>query len=358
VLLNNIGFVYFKLQNFKRALEYFTQAITLKKKTNDLEGLQETLVNICLCHAYLQDLSTARIIADSVVRYCPVHCSGSIRMRLQFANGMIHLAEGNYKEAQTNFLNSLTIARDAKDTRGELDNIVQLMTVCYHLRQADLAIRLMQDAEAIAKDSEHPAEMSEIYGVLLKFPYLRRNVKQYLQYQAKYMLYRDRILSDSITINLMRIEADFLDKENTLRIRAQDELLTLNEKLISQQRNLTVVISLAVVTLFLLAILIVLTFLQRSGIQRSLDRQVAQQTMKLMHANDDLVQVVRERQIVLERTIAGLKGQIASVKGLCLTGQRDLDDAYSQNKFSQVTQATDNICCFIDKIRLATNKTI
>ena len=64
---NNIGFVYFQLNQFKKSIDYFKTALQGNKKTHRIDGIAGSYNNLAACYLKLEDYGWARTYLDSCV---------------------------------------------------------------------------------------------------------------------------------------------------------------------------------------------------------------------------------------------------------------------------------------------------
>src|SRR4029453_9603682 len=64
VILNNVGLVYFKLNDYDKALFYYDKSLQLKKQLENPVDLDILLLNISQCHAYKSNFVLAKKFMD------------------------------------------------------------------------------------------------------------------------------------------------------------------------------------------------------------------------------------------------------------------------------------------------------
>ena len=75
-------------------------------------------------------------------------------------------------------------------------------------------------------------------------------------YQQKYIQLKDSVYSEELTINLMKIEADYQERENRAKIEAQGQVLQLKEEIIKRQQILNIVVSFSILVLIAFTIVL------------------------------------------------------------------------------------------------------
>jgi hypothetical protein len=139
----------------------------------------------------------------------------------------------------------------------------------------------------------------------------------------------------------MRLEGEFLERENIAKIAAQAEVLALSEEIISRQRTFNFAIATAVLLLVILAILLTRSNQSRKQMNLNLEQRVKERTLELEANRDSLLRTMDERDIVFAKVTTEIKSALATIKGLCSLGvtEKRIEDrtAYIQ-KIDQTSQ--------------------
>ena len=131
VTLNNIGLVYFKLEDYDKALTYYERSLKLKKEISNKYGLDILLVNISLCYAYKSEFTKGKDFINQAFFACKNNCSKSFLMQARFSLGLISSGLKNFSDAEKQFLQSYRLAKGLGDERFQLDNIYLFITNLY-----------------------------------------------------------------------------------------------------------------------------------------------------------------------------------------------------------------------------------
>jgi tetratricopeptide (TPR) repeat protein len=267
IVLNNIGAIYYKLKDYRKALEYFILCAAIKRRINDSYDLEITLLNISLSYAYINEFGKGMLYADSALSICGDNCSNVIKKSAGFSQGVIFLGLGQIKRAETYFLYSLKIARTTEDHRYILDNIDYLSQIYIQQNKLASALQYLREAEKIINNGASlNLELIKIYSRFFEVYKKQGDLKQVAYYQEKYIQLKDTIYNEALTTNLMKIEANHLQRENTARIEAQKRVIALTEKDIANQRLLNILTG-AIAVFFLLAIILLFKLnLQKGGL--------------------------------------------------------------------------------------------
>jgi hypothetical protein len=113
-------------------------------------------------------------------------------------------------------------------TRYQLDNIIILSEIYLQKNQLAFAEKYLQEALlVIAKDEHFNLELIGIYSQFFTLYSRSKNFEKVAYYQDKYIALKDSIFTNKLTNNLMRLEAEHLEKENQIKIGFQNRMLLL-----------------------------------------------------------------------------------------------------------------------------------
>ncbi|MBT1699344.1 tetratricopeptide repeat protein [Fulvivirgaceae bacterium PWU4] len=332
--LNNIGVLYYKLNDYARGLSYFKQALQLRKKLNDDFERETLLANISLCHAQMNSLLAARRFADSTLAYCRHRqCKEDAKVDAFFSLGMVYFLQKKLRAAEIFFLRSYHLAGQLGNARYQLDNINYLAEI-YILRKdlGKATVYLKAAEKLIAQGEPFNLEMIKVYKRFSQVYDSKGDLKEALRYQKKYNQLKDSIYNDELTTNLMKLEAEHLEKQNQARIAAQDEVLGLKDAAIRRQILLNILIGVVAAMAVSLAIILFKSNRRKQVINVILDERVKERTKQLEENHEMLIGTLNERNMSIEKTSGQLRKTLASIKGLCEVGLLEIDDPASTKR--------------------------
>ncbi len=211
-----------------------------------------------LCYGYKNNFTEAKNFVKQGFSVCVKNCSDRFLLHAQFSLGIISFEQRNFHEAETQFLKSYALAKKLNNERFQLDNIVYLLRIYISRNQMKEAENYLAEAESlITLGTPYSPEMIDIYSQLFSLYSRSGNLEKVAFYQNKYIALRDSIYNDALTTNLMKLEAEHLEKENKARIDSQNKILELNEEVIFRQKFLNIFIGVIAILLVALAILLV-----------------------------------------------------------------------------------------------------
>lgn len=326
--LNNIGVLYYKLNDYARGLSYFRQALELRQKLNDEFERETLLANISLCHAQMNNLSVAKRFADSTLTYClRKQCKDDARVDAYFCLGMVYFLQKKLREAESSFLRSYHLARQLKNVRYQLDNINYLSEIYILRKDMGKATFYLKAAEKlIAQGEPFNLEMIKVYKRFSQVYDNTGDFEKALRYQKKYNQLKDSIYNDELTTNLMKLEAEHLEKQNQARIAAQNEILELKDTAIKRQILLNILIGVVAVMAVSLTIILFRSNRRKQITNFVLNERVKERTMQLEENREMLIGTLNEKNMSIEKTSGQLRKTLASIRGLCEVGLLEIDD--------------------------------
>jgi tetratricopeptide (TPR) repeat protein len=351
VALNNIGLVYSTLEDFDKALLYYKQALHLRREINNNWDLETLLLNISLCYGLKNNFSEARNFAEQGLSFCGKSCN---EVALSFGRhifGLISFGQHNFSEAEAHFLESYALSKKEGEEKFNLANIYYLLRIYIHSNQLPLAEKYLKEAELlIASGIPYNDEIIEIYAQLFTLYYKSKNFEKVAFYQNKYIALKDSIYSKDLTTSLMKVEAEHLEKENKARIEFQSKILTLNEEVIFRQKIVNVSVGMVALLVIILAFVLAKGNRQKRIANRLLDEKVKQRTHQLELNQDALQRAWQERDALINMASIDIKSSIATIKGLCLLGKKDIDHPNAQQYLNKMDRASDHLSEILNRM--------
>jgi tetratricopeptide (TPR) repeat protein len=350
IALNNTGLVYYKMKSYQRALDYFQHAIeyclTEGKLSPgvDKDYYEGSLLNISLCHAFLNNLIMAEEYIDKVSGMCEDGCSDYILMQTYYGSGVIKFKQGNDQDALKKFSASLSLAKKLRNERYELDNIIYLSQLSLASNQLTLAEKYLGEAEALMKRGiPFNLELVKIYNELFQLYEKLGDYKKVAFYQAKYIQLNDSIYSEEVTTNLMKIEAEYMERENQAKIETQDKILALQNDVIIRQRIINIFIGVAAALSIILVFVLVQNVKQKKRANISLEHKVKERTMALETHKIELLNLLDERNQQMKRISMEIKSSVATIQGLCKLSLQDVSVVNAAEYIDRIEKTSHNL---------------
>jgi signal transduction histidine kinase len=324
--LNNIGLVYYKLNNFEKALEYYKRILDESYRVSFKDIL---LINIGLCYNELRDFSTARKFIDDGLKFCAPNCSEVTIIQGNFALGVSLFYLNNPKDAEGHFLVSYELAKKQKEKRYQIESLVYLAMIKINNGRGDYdAVKnFLSEAESVADETEYNSLLIDIYKQYSELYTKTKDYENAVSYQRKYITLKDSIYSEDLMKNLTKVQTTFEERENIKTIAAKDAVLALKEETLKRQRAENRFYAVMTIMVFALAFFMLILFRLTRRANERLETRVDERTKELNDSNDALTKVNGEMDNFIYKTSHDIRGPLASLKGICNVAIMDVNDS-------------------------------
>lgn len=342
--LQNVGVVYFKLDDLDQALDYFNRSLLLRDEATEKRDIQTTILNIGLCYVYQRNYAASKEITDKMFSVCKSDCPADQVGEAHYNYGLIAYGQKQLDVAEGHFLKSYESAKEFGNDLYELDNLIALFKIYTDTKNMIAAKKLLNDANAIlSRKSYYTQGVMELYGELAKVYQQLGNIDQVALYQDKYIQLRDSVYNEQLTTNLMKVEAQYLERENRAKIEAQAKILELSDGVIIRQRA----INIGVCIVALLSIVIVAILMQNVKQKRLanslLEQKVKERTSQLEANHLNLLKSLEERNQQVKRITSEIKSSMATIKGLCQLSLQDGSVGDRGQYITKIERASDTL---------------
>jgi tetratricopeptide (TPR) repeat protein len=322
VILHNIGVVYYKLENYEKALEYYKRTLD---QSYQISFKDVVLVNMGLCYSYLDDFSTAKKFIDDGFKACTPNCRDATIINGEFGLGTIFYLD-KPKEAAKHFLVSYEVAKKDKDKRLQIENLIFLGRVNNIRGDYKHAKKFLEMAESIANETEYIELRINIYKRFSELYTQSREYENAAFYQGKYIALNDSLHNGELTKNLMEIHAEFEERENKAKIAAHVQILELKEEAIRRQGLLNLLTGAVAVLFIALAMILVKVNRDKQRVNRLLEQKVKERTQSLEVSLAALQRSHSELGEFIVKTSEEIQRPVITMKGLSNVMLADSDD--------------------------------
>lgn len=316
ISLLNIGAVYYKIEDSHKALEYYNRAFKLKQVINYSEGTDILLINMGLCYTQTGEYKTAKRYVENGLSACGSNCSADIQIQGEYALGVAYFLMREMDESEKHFLQSYQMAKTIKDRRFQFDNIIMLSKIYQADGQLLKVEKYLREAENLVPDASYNLEVIKLYKQFFILYERKGNIKQMVFYQKKYIALKDSVYNESYTNGLMRVQAEFLERENNARLAIQQQNLELKDKIIVRQNWLNILAGVTAMLLFLVVYFLYRRNKQRRIANRLLGQKIAARTSELESSYSELRKRLEENELTHKKTITDARSIVATMKGL------------------------------------------
>lgn len=246
--LNNIGLVYFRMENYSKALGYFIQSLALRRSNQDTYDIPLLLNNIALCYSRLGEYRRAISFTIEALNTCKPACTSTDRVYSYLALGDAYLNLRNYELAEKFFQKAVTLARTAGNSDQEADALFGLGQVCLSNHEYARAEVYFLGVDSLSTKTRG-TELATFKGLLNTYTVLD-NSENLAIYQNKYIQLKNDIYTSSLMEKLIFLESSKRNDLNKSEAGRQRTVLKLTGQIIERRRIM-------IIALFLVGIMFV-----------------------------------------------------------------------------------------------------
>ena len=350
-IFNNVGLVYFKLNDLDKALSYLNRSLAFRDDTKKTFDVELTFLNIGLCHVYKHNYTAAKRFTDSIFSTCKNRCSKGLTGKAYFNYGLISYGLKQLKLSEKQFLKSYELVKDANDKRYQLDNLIYLFKIYLDTNNLGSAKGLLNDAKALlSTDLYYTQGVMKMYGQLAKMFEKTGDISQVAFYQSKYILIRDSVYTEDLTKNLMRVESEYTERENTAKIDAQTKILRLSNEVISRQRALNIVAWLVAALSIILVFVLIQNVRQKKRVNIVLEQKVKERTIELELNHNLLLKTMQQRNVQFQRMSSEIRSSLATIKGLGVLVSHDVGTINASNYLAKIEETSNNLILGLNRV--------
>jgi tetratricopeptide (TPR) repeat protein len=325
--LNNIGLVYYKLRDYRKAVEYYTYSLHeyASEEGND-ELVNSERVNMSLGYAYLGQLYKADSIINVFRRSCGNNCPPSDLINIEFCRGVVELSRLDTANAKVHFLESYKRAKDFNHQRLELDNIVYLSQICLGTNKISEAAHYLSEAEELIKTGiPYNMELMKIYKEFARLYDRKGDYPRVAEFQRRYIAFRDSTQNEEMTIGLMQIEAKHIEEAKNAEIETQSKMLELNKEIILRQKIATIFAFSTVALLAGVVVLLIRSIREKKNRNIDLEKRVKNRTIELESIAKLAQKALSEKSLWIGKILYSVRQTANTVNGLSVLVSKDSD---------------------------------
>jgi len=341
---SNIGWVYYKLNDRAVAQDYFQKALKLQEPVNDTVALEILFENIALCYSKEGKFSESRRYLSKLKKICETGCD---QLHYEVTLAFHYFYGDSLREAEPHFVNGYRLAKQQRNLRLLLDCGIQLSKICLRSGRIDEALFYINEVEKY-RSAPHKKELVDLYQQLAKVYEAKKDYKHVALYQEKYIQLKDSVYGDEKRNNVMRVNAEFLERDNKAKIESQATALDIQSQLIERQKEVRLLIVIISALLFALVLILLVTNRRRKNSNKLLDLQVEEFTLELETSYRRLKASCEQQDAERQKLLLEIRSSMASVKGLCAVASMEISEVNVRNKLSLIEDASEH--CF-DNVR-------
>jgi tetratricopeptide (TPR) repeat protein len=250
-LFGNVGLAFYKLQDFRRCIEYSLRALQYPSDHVIVAMLHN---NIALCYYWLGEFGAAQDHVKLSMQSCSLD---ECRYHTDHALALLN-SKNSPDEAKQFYKMSLDVAIKRADPRMQGDNLRGLGYLFFHQKLYDSALLMFNAAANVARDNRLIAPLAAAYSGQLDVYQALKDFSRTINVQDSLMSANEEIRSGSVLRELALAEIKLEEELNSQVLAAQTKQLSLR-KSIHLYHTITLV-AIAVIVVALAMICSVLAF--------------------------------------------------------------------------------------------------
>ncbi|HZB14374.1 MAG TPA: hypothetical protein VE467_15140, partial [Chryseolinea sp.] len=143
---------------------------------------------------------------------------------------------------------------------------------------------------------------------------------------------------------------EYQERENRGRIESQNKILALNEEVMYRQKIVNA--SVGAIACLVIGISLMLAKNNREKRLRNklLDEQVMERTKELEMNRDALQRAWQERDVLISKASSDIQSSIATIKGLCSIGSKEIDHPLATEYWKQLDNTSNGLSAVLNKM--------
>jgi DNA-binding CsgD family transcriptional regulator len=220
---NNLGLVYYRLQQLHKAFGYHRQAMAIWDSIGYEKGLGSSLTNLSYIYASRNSFDTAFIYLEKALDI--YRRSGNLRRESNtYINiGWVYMKKGNPEKALVYFERSLPMSKKGGFKDIYTDGLNKKGWALYELKRYDEAQTILQQGLNMAIDIKDPSLINEINERLTNMYASMGDYQSALEYQEKWAVIKDSIFQDKSAEYIALFEVIYKTEAKEKRIELLEE---------------------------------------------------------------------------------------------------------------------------------------
>ncbi len=232
IALNNIATIYFTQENYKKALEYYQQAIEVEEANpkSNRRTIIQYLINIASLYIKISNLEEADKIYSKTFQYCEENNEMEFLVQSLKGLAILYLEKEEYTNSETYLNRAINLSKEINYGVHLVDLSLYLAEVFEKTERSILQLNSLKYALTVAQESHKSKEML-VYENLHDFYYVNGDIKEaYEVLKTMYKLNKQNFLKEKEE-NLLEMQEKFESAQKDKLIKQEKEFSdTLKEK--------------------------------------------------------------------------------------------------------------------------------
>ena len=232
IALNNIATIYFTQENYKKALEYYQQAIEVEEANpkSNRRTIIQYLINIASLYIKISNLEEADKIYSKTFQYCEENNEMEFLVQSLKGLAILYLEKEEYTNSETYLSRAINLSKEINYGVHLVDLSLYLAEVFEKTERSILQLNSLKYALNVAQESHKSKEML-VYENLHDFYFGNGDIKEaYEVLKTMYKLNKQNFLKEKEE-NLLEMQEKFESAQKDKLIKQEKEFSdTLKEK--------------------------------------------------------------------------------------------------------------------------------
>lgn len=344
-VLNNIGLVYFKLANSRKAITYYKESVKTAERFGHVPTNQ-TLVNLALCYANRRNFDSAEVCLERLLDDTTTYISAQV----DFVKARMSSLKQNKAVAEEYFLKSFKKMQSISEMRYMADCLNEIASL-YSASAPLKAISYLKQAEALlALVPDFRSELRSCYSQYTKAYRQLGNFKLATRYDLKHDSLTEILVGQKVFVQLMEREAEILEREYKGKLDAQKQIIDLKDQTVEKQTMVNALMTVVLVMVGSLLFVINRSRKKTRIINRLLEEKLQERTKELAVTQFSLLRMSNEQKHQFANAIADLVRRLNTIKGLCNVALLTNDEQMSE-LMAKVSWTVDELDSAIEKLK-------
>ncbi len=280
--LQSLGNDFLNLKQFEQAKKYFEQSFNLKKELQDKRGTITAFTGIADVYKELQKFETSEQYYNQALQISREMNLIKEEARCQFQLGMLYGRMGNGLKGRETIAQSLLLSRKAGDStmtakiRSELNGL-RLM----EKKERETETTFISNLNTFINSGDRAGEALE-YSRLSEYHASRKQFDKALYYLKKHEQLKDSIEGSSVLLQMKQLEEQYKSEKKEKEIELLKKEQALNDAELRQQRANQTILGIALLSAMVIGLLLI----NRYRIMNRTKRQLELERMRQGIARD------------------------------------------------------------------------
>ena len=293
IISTNIGVIYYHLEKYHKAIDYYRKSIPYFQEPDNASWLGQVINNIGVCYLALKKYDSAGYYYNKALDIFKNENSEK-NISMAYNNlGEIYTKKGNFDRAVEYFKKAITIKEKIKDKYGLASCYNSLSRLYYEQGNYSQSKKTALKAVQFSKDIDDLKELRDAYEILAKSNKALHRPEEAYNYYVKFKETNDSILNVETNNKILELQTKYETekKENEL-------------KLIKQKEETRIIIEKVLISGIVLIIIISFLIIRAIVIKRKNEKRLYEANSRLKEQEAELIRQKLEKQKLLAKELS------------------------------------------------------